>query len=348
MTNTTPLLEVQGLKKYFPIHKGVFRRVVAKVQAVDGVDLVMNRGEVLGLVGESGCGKTTVGRTLLRLLEPTAGLVVFHRQIDEEGRMEAINVTAATERVIKDLRREMQIVFQDPYSSLNERMTAGSIIGEPLYVHDLDSPREREERVHEAMEAVGLKPEQAARYPHQFSGGQRQRIAIARALILRPSLIIADEPVSALDVSIQAQVLQLLKSLQAEFNLTYLFITHDLAVVRYITDRVMVMYLGRIVETASTTDLFRQPKHPYAEALISAVPVPDPAYRKKRLLLSGDVPNPINPPPGCRFHPRCRYAEAICEKEDPEYRELEPGRWTACHLADKLELGKTKGSELHF
>ena len=338
MARTAPLLEVKGLKKYFPLHKGLFRRVVAQVQAVDGIDLVMNRGEVLGLVGESGCGKTTVGRTILRLLEPTAGRIVFRRPGERGGFSEEIDITTASERVLKGLRREMQIVYQDPYSSLNERMTAGSIIGEPLHVHDLGTPREQENRVFAAMEAVGLKAEQAGRYPHQFSGGQRQRIAIARALILRPSLIIADESVSALDVSIQAQVLQLLKDLQAEFNLTYLFITHDLAVVRYITDRVMVMYLGRIVETASTVDLFRQPKHPYTEALISAVPVPDPAYRKKRILLSGDVPSPINPPPGCRFHPRCGYAEKICEKEDPPYREVAPERWVACHLAEKLDL----------
>ena len=338
MTAAAPLLEVKGLKKYFPVHKGLFRRVVAQVQAVDGIDLVMNRGEVLGLVGESGCGKTTVGRTILRLLEPTAGRIVFRRPGERGGLTEEIDVTTASERVLKGLRREMQIVYQDPYSSLNERMTVGSIIGEPLLVHDLGTPCEQKNRVFAVMEAVGLKPEQTARYPHQFSGGQRQRVAIARALILRPSLIIADESVSALDVSIQAQVLQLLKDLQAEFNLTYLFITHDLAVVRYITDRVMVMYLGRIVETASTADLFRQPKHPYTEALISAVPVPDPAYRKKRILLSGDVPSPINPPPGCRFHPRCCYAEAICQKEDPPYREVAPGRWTACHLTEKLEL----------
>ena len=272
------------------------------------------------------------------MLEPTAGRIVFHRQIDIDGRTEAIDVTSATEQAIKGLRREMQIIFQDPYSSLNERMTVGSIIGEPLLVHELASPGEQKKRVQDVMQAVGLKPEQTARYPHQFSGGQRQRIAIARALILRPSLIIADEPVSALDVSIQAQVLRLLKNLQTDFKLTYLFITHDLSVVRYITERVMVMYLGRIVETAGTSDLFRQPKHPYTEALISAVPVPDPAYRKKRILLSGDVPNPINPPPGCRFHPRCRYAKVVCKKENPAYRELNPGRWVACHLAEELEL----------
>ncbi len=337
MANTAPLLEVYGLKKYFPVHQGILRRVVAQVQAVDGIDFVMNRGEVLGLVGESGCGKSTVGRTLLRLIAPTAGRIVYNRA-NANGGTEAIDLTAASDRLIKDLRREMQIVYQDPYSSLNERMTAGGIIGEPLYVHGVGTSEQRQEQIRRVMEAVGLNPEQAARYPHQFSGGQRQRIAIARALILRPRLIIADESVSALDASIQAQVLQLFKKLQSDFDLTYLFITHDLAVVRYITDRVMVMYLGRIVETASTADLFRKPKHPYTEALLSAIPIPDPAFRKKRIRLPGDVPSPIHPPPGCRFHPRCRYARAICESNDPENRQPEPGRWAACHFAEKLDL----------
>jgi oligopeptide/dipeptide ABC transporter ATP-binding protein len=337
LANTAPLLEVYGLKKYFPVHQGILRRVVAQVQAVDGIDFVMNRGEVLGLVGESGCGKSTVGRTLLRLIAPTAGRIVYNRA-NANGGTEAIDLTAASDRLIKDLRREMQIVYQDPYSSLNERMTAGGIIGEPLYVHGVGTSEQRQEQIRRVMEAVGLNPEQAARYPHQFSGGQRQRIAIARALILRPRLIIADESVSALDASIQAQVLQLFKKLQSDFDLTYLFITHDLAVVRYITDRVMVMYLGRIVETASTADLFRKPKHPYTEALLSAIPIPDPAFRKKRIRLPGDVPSPIHPPPGCRFHPRCRYARAICESNDPENRQPEPGRWAACHFAEKLDL----------
>ncbi|NIQ40021.1 MAG: ATP-binding cassette domain-containing protein [Proteobacteria bacterium] len=327
------LLEVKNLKKYYPIHKGVLRRVVAHIRAVDGIDFLLREGEVLGLVGESGCGKTTAGRTILRLVEPTEGEILFFHKERTNGVEERrkIDVTTASSRVMKTLRRDMQIVYQDPYSSLNGRMTVGSIIGEPLLVHGVSKPKEREEKVRDLLVAVGMNPDHMKRYPHEFSGGQRQRIAVARALTLRPRLIIADEPVSALDVSVQAQILQLLKDLQEQFNLTYLFIAHDLAVVRYISDRVAVMYLGRIVELATTEELFNNPKHPYTEALVSAVPVPDPEYNKKRLLLPGDVPSPVNPPPGCFFHPRCRSAKAICRTKVPIYHEVADGHLVLFH-----------------
>ncbi|UCF92133.1 MAG: ATP-binding cassette domain-containing protein [Desulfobacterales bacterium] len=334
MTENSILLEIRNLKKHFPIYKGIFRSAAGWVKAVDGISLKLKKGEVLGLVGESGCGKTTAGRSILRLLEPTAGEVLFY----SHGQAEPINVTTAPPKVIKKLRQDMQIIYQDPQSSLNERMTVGSIVSEPLLVHKIGAPSDREQEAEKLLKAVGLEGDHMARYPHQFSGGQRQRIAIARALCLKPKLIIADEAVSALDVSIQAQVLLLLKELQNEFNLTYIFITHDLAVVRYITNRVAVMYLGRIVESAATEELFNNPQHPYSEALISAVPVPDPDYRVRRILLQGDVPSPIDPPPGCHFHPRCRYAEDICRNETPTYRELSPDRFVSCHLADKLNL----------
>ena len=333
------LLEVRGLKKHFPVHKGVFRRVAGQVRAVDGVDLEIRDGEALGLVGESGCGKTTAGRTILRLLEPTAGRVRFWTGGREgTGSREEVDVIAAGKERLKQLRRQMQIIYQDPYSSLNARMTVSDIVGEPLLVFGRTDPRQRADKVRELLLAVGLNPDHMRRYPHEFSGGQRQRIAIARALILNPGLIVADEPVSALDVSVQAQVLALLKDLQARFHLTYLFITHDLAVVRYLCHRVAVMYLGRVVETAGTEELFTNPGHPYTEALISAVPVPDPDFASERIILKGDVPNPLSPPLGCHFHPRCLYAQEICGQEEPAYEEYSPGHYAACHLKDELDL----------
>jgi oligopeptide/dipeptide ABC transporter ATP-binding protein len=308
------LLRVNRLKKYFPVRRGVFRRIVGWVKAVDEVDFFIRVGETLGLVGESGCGKTTCARTILRLIEPTAGEVWFRsKQLGKE-----VNVVQADKKTMKLLRREMQIIFQDPYSSLNPRMTVGDIIGEPLVVHGLAKGKALRERVAELLEAVGLKPEHMRRYPHEFSGGQRQRIGIARALALNPQLVVCDEPVSALDVSIQAQILNLLEDLQDQFGLTYLFVAHDLSVVKHISDRVAVMYLGKIVELAETEELFLRPKHPYTEALLSAVPVPDPDYQAERIILQGDVPSPVNPPKGCRFHPRCSYAKDICGKEAPE------------------------------
>ena len=334
------LLEVKNLKKYYPIYKGIFRRIAAYVKAVDGFNLFIREGETLGLVGESGCGKTTAGRAILRLIEPTEGEVLFRarEQVNGVKSYQEINVTAAPKMLMKDLRRNMQIIYQDPYSSLDSRMSIGSIIGEPLLVHGVSKADEREEQVRDLLVEVGMDPDYMTRYPHEFSGGQRQRIAIARALALRPQLIIADEPVSALDVSIKAQILNLLKSLQNEFNLTYLFISHDLAVVRHICDRVAVMYLGKIVELAFSKELFDNLKHPYTEALMSAVPVPDPNYRVKRILLEGDVPSPVNPPPGCSFHPRCRYAKEVCRTEAPIFCDIGNEHFVACHFADRLSL----------
>ncbi len=340
MSSEKILLAVRGLKKYFPVRKGIMRRVVAQVKAVDGVDMYIKERETLGLVGESGCGKTTTGRSILRLIEPTGGEVLFHsKKLAEAGEeyME-IDVATAPRKLLKALRRDMQIIFQDPYSSLNPRMTVGAIVGEPLLVHNISKGREREERVRELLGAVGLKPDHMKRYPHEFSGGQRQRIGVARALALDPQLIVADEPVSALDVSIQAQVLNLLENLQEEFGLTYLFVAHDLSVVKHISDRVAVMYLGKIVELAVTEKLFLSPKHPYTEALMSAVPVPDPDYDVERILLEGDVPSPVNPPSGCYFHPRCRYVKDICKTETPDYRDLGGEHFVTCHLADTLSL----------
>ncbi|KPK92654.1 MAG: hypothetical protein AMJ94_04595 [Deltaproteobacteria bacterium SM23_61] len=334
------LLEVRHLKKYFPVRKGIFLRAVGQVKAVDDVDLYIREGETLGLVGESGCGKTTTGRAILRLIEPTAGQVLFRSKkrsgSGESGR--EIDIAAVPPEGLKALRRNLQIIFQDPYSSLDPRMTVEEIVGEPLQVHGIAKGSEREDRIQKLLAAVGLNPEQMKRYPHQFSGGQRQRIGIARALALEPELIVADEPISALDVSIQAQVVNLLQDLQEQFGLTYLFIAHDLSVIKYISDRVAVMYLGKIVEVAATEAMFSDPKHPYTEALVSAVPVPDPDYQGQQILLEGDVPSPLNPPPGCHFHARCRYAQEVCRAEVPLLRDLGEEHFVSCHFADTLSL----------
>jgi peptide/nickel transport system ATP-binding protein len=316
------ILEVEDLKTYFPVRKGLLRRTVGQVHAVDGVSFVIGAGETLGLVGESGCGKTTVGRSVLRLIEPTAGVIrLGGRDITRLGRAE-----------LRPFRREMQIIFQDPFSSLNPRMRAGDIVGEPLKVHGAVPAAERRERVAALFARVGLSKAQMDNYPHQFSGGQRQRIGVARALALNPKLIVGDEPVSALDVSIQAQVINLLTDLQRELGLAYLFISHNLAVVEHISHRIAVMYLGRIVEHTDRETLFRKPLHPYTEALLAAVPVPDPAARRAKRVLQGDVPSPLHPPAGCHFHTRCPYAEARCRAESPRLREIEPGHYVACHL----------------
>lgn len=340
MTSENILLDVRGLKKYFPVRKGLLRRTVAHVKAVDGIDMFIREGETLGLVGESGCGKTTTGRSILRLIEPSSGEILFRSKklasADEEAKQ--INVVTARRKTMKMLRREMQVIFQDPYSSLNPRMTVGAIVGEPLLIHGLAKGADREARVKKLLVAVGLKPDHMKRYPHEFSGGQRQRIGVARALALDPKLVVCDEPVSALDVSVQAQVVNLLEDLQAEFGLTYLFIAHDLSVVKHIADRVAVMYLGRIAELSSTEELFSAPKHPYTEALMSAVPVPDPDWNVERILLEGDVPNPVSPPSGCYFHPRCHYAKDVCKTDAPIYRDLGDLHFATCHFADTLSL----------
>jgi oligopeptide transport system ATP-binding protein len=318
----TPLLTVKHLKKHFPIKGGVFSKTIGYVYAVDDINFTLEKGETLGLVGESGCGKSTTGRTILRLIEPTDGVIYFEGQ----------DITNLDKGAMRALRREMQIIFQDPYASLNPRMTVGSIIGEPLEIHKIAKGSEKEERVASLLQKVGLRAEDMRKYPHEFSGGQRQRIGIARALALNPKLIVCDEPVSALDVSIQAQVINLLEDLQAEFGLSYLFIAHNLNVVEHISNRVAVMYLGQIVELASDQELYKNPQHPYTEALLSAVPIPDPTVKKKRIILEGDVPSPINPPTGCHFHTRCMYKEKICEEVEPEFKDIGGGHWVACHF----------------
>jgi len=317
------LLEVNNLVKHFPIKGGILRRTVAVVKAVDGVSFAIKRGETLGLVGESGCGKTTTGRTILRLEKATDGEVIF------DGK----DVLAASGSQLKALRRDMQIVFQDPYASLDPRMTIGESVAEGLTIHGIGSKAERIERVREVLAKVGMHPSHMERFPHEFSGGQRQRIGIARALVMNPKLIVCDEPVSALDVSIQSQVLNLLRNLQQEFGLTYLFIAHNLSVVEHISNRVGVMYLGKMVELADRMELFRRPLHPYTKALISAIPIPNPTIRRERIILQGDVPSPINPPKGCRFHPRCWMARDICREVEPVFEEKAPGHWSACHFA---------------
>ena len=320
------MIIVKNLVKYYPVFGGVFRQEVEQVQAVDDVSFTIKEGETLGLVGESGCGKTTVGHTMLKLREPTSGSMIF------DGK----DIFALSPNELKETRRKMQIVFQDPYASLDPRLPIGESIGEGLKIHGIGTNNERVEVVLDALKNVGLEDYHAHRYPHEFSGGQRQRIGIARALALKPKFIVLDEPVSALDVSIQAQVLNILKDLQKEFGLTYLFVAHNLAVVEHISDRVAVMYLGKIVELTSRDDLFEKPLHPYTVALMSAIPLPDPTKKRERIILEGDVPSPLNPPFGCRFHPRCPYVENICGRDEPELREIEPGHKVSCHFAEKF------------
>ncbi|MGI6705557.1 MAG: ABC transporter ATP-binding protein [Clostridia bacterium] len=325
------LLEVQGLKQHFPIQVGFLRRTIGYIKAVDGVNLTIKAGETLGLVGESGCGKTTLGRSILRLYEPTDGKVYFYNG-DEK-----VSITELDRKSLRKFRRHMQIIFQDPYASLDSRMTILDIIGEPLLVNGIAKGKELEEMVEHILVQVGLQKEHMRRYPHSFSGGQRQRIAIARAIVLNPDLVVADEPVSALDVSIQAQILNLLKEMQEKMNLTFLFISHDLGVVRYVSDRIAMMYVGKLVELAPKEKLLQKPMHPYTESLLSAVPRVDLAYRKKRIILPGEAPDPSNLPSGCIFHPRCRYAKEICKEEEPHLRQLGEHQ-VSCHFAEDLDL----------
>jgi len=327
-TNNDALVHVGDLFVHFPIYRGIIRRQIGAVRAVDGVSFDIKRGETLGLVGESGSGKSTTGRAILQLRRPTSGSVDF----------DGINLVQLKGEELRKMRRKMQMIFQDPYASLNPRMTVGEIVGEPLIVHNVASEAEANERVKQLLELVKLNPSFSSRYPHEFSGGQRQRIGIARALALHPSFIICDEPISALDVSIQAQVVNLLEELQEQFNLTYLFIAHDLSMVRHISDRVAVMYLGVIMELASRNEIYLKPLHPYTQALLSAVPIPDPIAdaKRQRVILEGDIPSPVNPPSGCRFRTRCPIAEQICAEVQPEFRELRPGHFTACHFSERF------------
>jgi peptide/nickel transport system ATP-binding protein len=332
-SNGQVLLDVKNLRKFFPIRRGFLQKVVGHVRAVDDVTFYINQGETLSLVGESGCGKTTTARCILRALDPTAGQIFFRSNGDEP-----VDVAALPESKVQPLRSKMQMIFQDPFSSLNPRMTLLDIVGEPLLVHGMTNRQERMDRVAELLNLVGLRPEYMRRYPHAFSGGQRQRIGIARALALSPSLVVADEPVSALDVSVQAQILNLLLELQSQLGLTYLFVAHDLSVVKHISERVAVMYVGRIVEMAKTEELFYHPRHPYTEALMSAVPKPDPRLRSERIVLEGEVADPANPPSGCYFHPRCRYATEVCRTETPVQEEISPRHYVSCHRAHEIEL----------
>lgn len=326
MKNNDVLVRINNLVKYFPVKRGFIKKSVNFVKAVDDVSFDIHRGETLGLVGESGCGKTTVGRTVIRLYEPTSGQII----IDGD------DITKLNATELMPYRKKMQMIFQDPYASLNPRLTVGDIVREALDIHEIGTPEMRDAKVHELLDEVGLNPDHASRYPHEFSGGQRQRIGIARSLAVEPEFIVCDEPISALDVSIQAQVVNMLEDLQESYGLTYLFIAHDLSMVRHISDRTGVMYLGKFVELAESDEIYINPQHPYTKALLSSIPVPDPKRSRKmqRIMLEGDVPSPLNPPSGCRFRTRCKYAMDICEVEDPEFREIEPGHWCACHLYD--------------
>jgi peptide/nickel transport system ATP-binding protein len=328
-----PLLEVTALKKYFPIQRGFLKRVVGHVKAVDNVNFYINKGETLALVGESGCGKTTTGRCVMRAIDPTSGKVLY-----QDPTLGLVDIAQLDQKQVRAVRRSIRMIFQDPYASLNPRMTLQEIVGAPLRAMGLMHAKEIEERVAEMLVLVGLRPEYMRRYPHAFSGGQRQRIGLARALAPSPTFVVCDEPVSALDVSVQAQILNLLKDLQEKMGLTYLFVAHDLSVVAHISDRVAVMYVGKIVELASTPELFVNPKHPYTEALMSAIPLPDPRPREKRVLLAGEVANPANPPSGCYFHPRCTYCKDICKMEEPAFAEITPGHYVKCHRAAELSL----------